>query len=162
MSLRGGDNMAACDMCGKEDLLFITEIEGTRLTVCKNCSSYGKILKKHDIKAPLPQSKGSKRSVPASEEKPEVIQTIKSDAYLLIKKKRESMGPKQEDLARKLAEKESIIHKIESGSYSPSIDLARKLERYLGLSLIEEVEITKMEMKSSDDALTIGDMIKIK
>ena len=35
-----------CDLCGKEDELYLALIEGTELNVCKNCSKFGKIIKK--------------------------------------------------------------------------------------------------------------------
>lgn len=32
-----------CDMCGKDTQLFVTLIEGAKMQLCKECSSYGKV-----------------------------------------------------------------------------------------------------------------------
>ncbi|MBT3464299.1 TIGR00270 family protein, partial [archaeon] len=80
----------------------------------------------------------------------------------LIRTKREQMNLKQEEFAKMLTEKESIIHKIESGTYKPSISMAKKIERQLGLKLREEIEIEEIEIKKTKGSLTIGDMLKLK
>jgi putative transcription factor len=72
---------------------------------------------------------------------------------------------KQEELAKKIAEKESVIHKLESGSIIPAIPLARKLEKFLRIALVETIEVDSPETsdrRSSSDGLTLGDLIRIK
>ena len=54
-----------------------------------------------------------------------------------IRNKRDELGLKQEDFAKMLNEKESIIHKLETGEFKPSLKLAKKLEKKFGLKLIE-------------------------
>ena len=61
--------------------------------------------------------------------------------------------------------KESLLHKIETGSFEPTIDLARKLERLLHIVLVETrgetlAAVAKSEHKS--EGLTIGDILKLK
>ena len=76
---------------------------------------------------------------------------------------RERSGLKQEELAKKLNEKESIISSIESGKFKPSINLAHKLEKFFNINLIEELGGEEFELSSSEGSgMTIGDMIKIK
>lgn len=150
--------MGNCDMCGKETTLQLVEIEGTDLNVCSDCSKYGKVKQR-----PRPQNR--QRSLAAARSarsEKEIIQIVKSNFSELVRKKREEMGLKQIELARKLSERESIIQKIESGSYTPSISLARKLERSLNLELVEQQEVTHQQIKIKSDNLTIGDMIKLK
>ncbi len=148
--------MAACDMCGEDEKLFLTEIEGTRLNVCSNCSKYGKVIK--SVKPPEPKKKSRLKAT-----KPEIerIQVVRDDYPDLIRKKREKLGLKQIELAKMLAERESIIQKLESGSYTPSLALARKLEKQLDIGLIEQKEIKKQQLKSKSHKLTIGDMINL-
>ena len=70
---------------------------------------------------------------------------------------------KQEELAKRLNEKESLMHKIESNSITPSISLARKLEKALGIKIVQVYrEDEKRKVNLKDESLTIGDLIKIK
>jgi putative transcription factor len=149
-----------CDLCGKDSQLFVARIEGTELQVCKDCSAYGQVLrramptivreKKPSIIKPfLPQN--------------EIVLVIVPDYGDIIRKTRESLNLRQEDLAKKLAEKESLIQKIESSHLEPSIELARKLEKHLNIKLIEKHEEKKQVMKGTGgDKFTIGDIINIK
>ncbi len=54
-----------------------------------------------------------------------------------IKRARDQRQWHQRELAQKLNEKESIISKIETGKFEPDAKLARKLEKLLGIKLIE-------------------------
>jgi putative transcription factor len=70
---------------------------------------------------------------------------------------------KQEEFARFLNEKESVAQKWESGSLSPDIRLARKLEKILGINLVERVEEKKVELKSVESGeMTLADMVKVR
>ena len=79
-----------------------------------------------------------------------------------IREKREKLGLKQKEFAKFLAERESLVHKLESWEIMPSIELARKMERQLGIDLIEQKEISSQGMKAKTQAFTIGDVLKVK
>jgi len=150
--------MGSCDMCGADTFLFLTMVEGTQLKVCKNCAKYGKIVGR--VKSPIEQKKIEKRR---AVRQPELLQMIVEDYPKIIKKSREAMGLKQEELAQKIAEKESLIHHMENGQFKPSLGLARKLERFLRTKLIEQYEEKSgPTAKQSSGPITIGDLIKIK
>ncbi|MFH0875953.1 MAG: multiprotein bridging factor aMBF1 [archaeon] len=154
--------MVSCDMCGKiTDELCVAMIEGTRLTVCRKCSSYGKIISN---RPPLSRQDyiSNKKEIASKHPQRELIQAVKEDYSVVIRNKRESMGLKQKELAVKLAEKESLIQKIETAQIVPSLSLARKLEKHLGIELIEQKEVEQLNIKAKPDELTIGDMIKLK
>ena len=146
--------MPACEMCGVEKKLFTTLIEGVELKVCKKCSSFGTIVKKPVIK---------KKQI-IKEKKPvrEVIQVIREDYPKIIREKRERLGLKQKEFAKFLAERESLIHKMEAGTYTPSLDMARKMEKQLGIYLVERKEIEPQKLPTKTEKFTIGDMINIK
>src|SRR4030042_5714553 len=108
-----------CEICGRERNLVIALIEGSQMKVCSDCGRYGKVL--NEIKT----VKKEKKKV----EEEEYVEGIVEDYAKLIKDKREKLGLKQEEIAKKINEKESVIHKIENGSLEPSIALAKKLER---------------------------------
>jgi putative transcription factor len=152
-----------CDMCSSPDKTHKIELEGSILNVCKNCASYGKVIKTYS--KPVKQKKKTTTEEKAPVKETETIQRTVKNYHTLIKNAREQMGLKQEELAKKLAEKESIIHKLESKSIRPSRELARKLEKFLKIKLVEELEMKPGQFKkekSTNKALTIGDLIKFK
>jgi len=141
-------------MCGAESMLVHAKIEGTELTVCKKCAGYGQVLGRVRIRTDSPD-------IPKSSV--ERIQAVKPDFAEVIRRKRESLGLTQKDFAKKLNEKESLIHKIETGGFEPSLTMARKFERVLGITLVEQIEEKhETSAKKSSDQLTIGDLIKIR
>jgi putative transcription factor len=152
-------------MCGAENRLFKAEIEGSTLNVCKYCAKHGKIIgnvqdKKFIEKMQKKREKEQKRLPP---DRNEIVQSLVEDFYKIIKKKRESLGLKQEDVAKKINEKLSLIHKIETGHFEPSINLARKIERFLKISIVEQVASSQGPIeKTKSDTFTLGDFIKVK
>lgn len=148
-------------MCGSEGRLLKAEIEGTVLNVCQNCRKYGKVVS--TPRKPNFAQKGSFRKPRVQKEKEEEpMELVKSNYNDLIKKGREKLGLRQKELATKMAERESVIQKIESGHQKPSLVLAKKFERFLKVKLIETYQEEKKAYQSSKRALTIGDIIKIK
>lgn len=147
-----------CDLCGKVDeRLNRTLIEGVELNVCSACSKFGKVLA--PVKKFAPKSYA--RKVPIEEE--EKIELLVEGYADIIKKKRELMGLTQTDFAKKINEKESIIHKIETGVFEPSLALAKKLEKALGVKLIEEREEKHEAFKKRKiEGFTLGDFINVK
>lgn len=152
-----------CDICGSEENLYITEIEGTRLNVCKDCARYGKIIAslEPEIKE-TPAVKSFAREIEKGPEK-EIIHMVVPDFAKKIRQKREQLGMKQEEFAKKIAERESVVHKLETGELKPSLKLAIKLEKLLNIRLVEEYE-EEHKIKSGEGPaeLTIGDMLKLK
>ncbi|MFH1641810.1 MAG: multiprotein bridging factor aMBF1 [Nanoarchaeota archaeon] len=150
-----------CDMCGSEGQMYQTEIEETVLTVCNNCSKYGKVI--NQIRESVIQQKHKTFDIPKQTPKKELMFIVVSDASQKVKLKRESLSIKQEDFAKTINEKVSVIHHIETGKLTPSIALARKLEKALGIILVEQHEETPGSYASpKTDEFTIGDFIKIK
>jgi len=149
-----------CDMCGSEGRMYKAEIEGSDLTVCENCSKYGKIIKEVKEKVIVKP----KKEIIMTEigPKKEVISIVVEDFAERIKRKREKLSIKQEDFAKTINEKVSLIHHIETGKFTPSIELARKLEKALKIKLVAQHEETHEKTSSgSSGEFTIGDFIKI-
>ena len=149
-----------CEMSGKDTNLFLTEVEGCELNVCRPCGKFGKVIKA--IRPPVREKK------PKKEEKielvrKEIIMIITPKYSNIIKQKRERMNMKQQDLAKMIAEKESVINNLESGKLEPSIRLARKLEKFLRVKIVEQHEEGKeRKYNTKTGPLTIGDLISIK
>jgi len=149
-----------CDMCGKEASLKNVKIEGVIMNVCPNCSKYGETIQKPNFQSQKYSKFNSKPKKDNFEQKESLIQNY----GFIIKNKRENMGIKQEDLAKMLSEKESIIHRIESSSPNININLAKKIQRILNIKIIkdsdeEKIGITKNQEENS---MTLGDLIKKK
>lgn len=141
-----------CEMCGNESECHDAIVEGVMLKVCNECGKYGKAIKIEH------------REIIESKEIvfKENIEEVVDNYSMIVKEAREKLGLKQEEVAFKIAEKESIIHAIESGKLRPSLDVARKLEKFFHINLVEiykeEKKTKKINFKDTD--VTIGDLIK--
>ena len=149
-----------CDLCGKiDERLNRALIEGVELNVCSACSKFGKVLA--PVKRYTP--KEYHKMVQKMEEKEEKVDLLAEGYADIIKKGRESMGLTQKDFANKINEKESTIHKIEIGALEPSLHLAKKLEKALGVKIIEEYEERHEALnRKKEEGFTLGDFIRIK
>ena len=152
--------MANCDLCGRDKSLFRAEIEGTKLNVCKECSRHGEVISA--IKEPE-KKKEKKDSYDSQPETKKSIYMVREDFSEIIRNKRESLGLDQEAFAKKIREKGSVLHKIETGEFKVGLKLAKKLETILKIKLIESYEEEEnFEVKKETESFTIGDIIKIK
>ena len=149
-----------CDMCGSEEKLYKTNIEGTILNVCKTCSKFGTVIAQ--VKEEVMKRKEKKVKEIEKEPEEEIIELVVNDFADRIRKAREKQGLKQEDFAKKIKEKESIVHKMETGEFKPSLDMVKKLEKLLKIRLVEKYKEEGKATKTETDELTIGDLIKIK
>jgi len=152
--------MSSCEMCGKEtEDLVNAVVEGTILKVCKDCASYGNVV---ELKP-----KQTEEEI----HKPQEIEVTEPEFLIIenyaekIKKARERRSLKQEDLAKAIAEKESVIQRLETGQISPNLTLAKKLEQFLQIKLVEQSTIKKKKIKKldfRDTSITIGDLLHMK
>ena len=143
-----------CEVCGLKEANFRAMVEGTSLLCCQNCSRHGQQVS--SIQQPKIIEKRTLLKQEPSEE-------IVDDCGAIVKKARESAKLSQKDFAAKINEKESLIHSIESGHVVPSIDLARKLERLLGIKIIEKISPEPLGLKQSKEIyFTIGDNLKVR
>ncbi len=137
------------------------------MRVCSNCLRYAKdarrlapiITEKKQLQL---EKREERRLEEAEEEVVEHIQMIVPNYAQLIKTAREKRDLKQEQLAKLLNEKESLLHGVESGKHKPSFRLAEKLEAALGINLFEMYEEKKQKSatRTTNGPLTIGDLIK--
>ena len=146
--------MTTCEMCGKEGKIIQADIEGVEMGVCPGCSKYGQI-KKNSTQ----HSRPSKRF-----QKNEPNYILVQDFASLIKSARNNKSLNQEDFAKFLNEKESLVAKWEQGSLRPGLDTARRLERNLGIRLVkkDEEKKDKLIVNKKNDEFTLGDFIKIR
>lgn len=152
-----------CEICEK----YIEKgknvrVEGSVVITCDECSKYGEVIG-------TVSSKEVKKTPPKVEEKEEVTFELEGEGLVdnyseLIRKTREKKGVKQEELARLINEPASLIHRIEIGKMEPSPQIARKLQKKLGVKLLEEsgvMDVQAVKAKISEE-LTLGDLVVVK
>ena len=147
-------NAMNCEICGRNiERAFKVDVEGAIMQLCTECSSFGKIIERPKVVV---------KKVKKENKKEEFVDVIVDDYYIKIKNARELRNLKQKDLANKMAIKESLIHKIESGNIELSLDLAKKFERFLKIKLVEKRKEENIKVKADKNSFTIGDMLNIR
>ncbi len=147
-----------CEMCGREEATIKASIEGSTLSVCQGCGRYGKTVGKIANPMRAKAAKTEEKILPLEE-----TEFVVANYGQLLKQKREKLGLTQDEFARKIAVKESALHKMETGALPPSINDARRIEKLIGVKLIERVEAVESPVpQAKKDQLTLGDMIKIR
>jgi len=152
--------LSECEVCGKQDATYVVLIEGARMRVCRECSSLGKIVSMPSV----PPSARSPSEVPyAFREELELVE----DYGERIRKAREKMGIPLPVLAERIAEKESSLEHVEAEKTHPSEALCRKLEKELGIALLETVTSSSAPAGRGGGSggkggpITLGDIIEI-
>jgi putative transcription factor len=162
---------AICELCGKDvPETRSTWVEGTQLKLCKDCQRFGDKVKSGTSESPtkvviesrLQQRERRMRSRDIYKE--EDAFELADDYSKRIRDGRNAKGWTHEQLGAKINERVTILSKIESGSMKPTDDLVSKLEKSLGIVLIEKVPLIKQEGKTSASGatFTLGDLIKKK
>ena len=153
-----------CEMCGAESAsLEPRKVSGSVLRVCTSCAGMGK-------QTSYRESVGHRAFVAQTLEKREQktrYKDISSDEKVLVsnygdvvRKARERKGLDHVSLAMKISEKKSIITSVESGNMKPNEKLIKKLENFLKINLMENVEETSSSYKTgSKKNFTMGDLI---
>ena len=174
--------MVQCEMCGKDvgDPNRV-KIEGAELDVCDDCTEFGTEVRTEDAssststKYSTSSSSGSSGSSARTgsggssgggrrRDMFDEMDELAQDYDSRIRDAREGAGMSQEELAKQLNEKASLIRKLEHGDILPSDDVQRKLERAL------DVELSagggggdeEWEGGSSSGSYTLGDVVKRK
>jgi putative transcription factor len=133
---------AFCELCGRAitDGKRAVQIDNTVLDVCVGCSRRGKPY--------APPSHGSRKqpgSSSSSTSKSRRIQltddTILNPEYSrLIREARMKLGLSHEQLGLKMNERAILLRKFETGALKPDEGFAKKLERYLGITLYKSLK----------------------
>ena len=123
-----------CEICGKElQNPRKAKIEGSILTVCGECVKLGTEV----FFAEQPKQPYMRKITPAYQQEIEEEGMLSEDYPKLIRQAREKRGMNRKEFAMMLNERESIIDKLESGKFHPDDNLVKKLQKRLGIRLVE-------------------------
>ncbi len=142
-----------CEICGSEEAGYLILVEGAKLSVCRDCSTTGKL-----IRGPQPKPASAQDGGFPSRREKEV-----AEGYgRMIAEARKSMGLPLEVLAERINEKHSFLERVEHERTLPDEKLCRKLEKELGIKLLQEVsEGAPVASSSSKGGITLGDILEI-
>jgi len=130
--------MTECEICGaeiKKGHARYIRIGTSKLRVCEACARYGTAVVE-------PEKKGNSSSLLARRrdlyqmERDIEIEELDMDVDMedygrKVKEAREKAGLKQEELARMINEKHSLLRKIENETITPTEEVRMKIERVL-------------------------------
>jgi len=145
----------ACDICGAAKADRKARIEGAVVSVCDKCVTLGDEINIQEI------HKLAERILPKLSLPPEFNFDLRPDAAEVVRKGREKLGLTQEQLGEKVSEKVNIIKRVEDG-WQPPIQVAKKLEKFLGVSILETAATGNLKTKIDKKQMTLGDMVEIK
>lgn len=150
-----------CEVCGQEEGPFQVIIEGAKLHACGRCARMGKIVSAPPAPraAPRPGEGFAPRPAHGRVEL-ELVEGFGDT----IRNARLKMHLPLAVLAERIAEKESFLERIEHNKARPDIPLARRLEKELGVALLEESgEVTSGAAfeTAKSRGTTLGDILEI-
>jgi len=161
-----------CEICGRaiNDTRQARKafVDGIPMIVCSQC--YEKLARQGRAKPFTETRSPEQRTVKKAEQVKtsvssrllETMYEIVEDYAERVKRAREKLGWSQAILAQKLRVSENVIKRIEAGKLKPSIELARRMEKILGVTLLEPVAEEYSSLSTGrEEYLTIGDIIKV-
>ncbi len=147
--------MGECEICGTEGADYVAVIEGARLHVCEDCAKGGKV-----VEVPKPVQRQAPAQ-PTGRQKSEV--EVVPEFGVKVKNARERMHIERKVLAEMINEKESTIERIEHEKMLPPENVALKLQKALGIVLLEQVGTGGGSYaKGEKKGLTLGDVVFVK
>ena len=158
-----------CELCGRECKGGRKAIiDGAKMFVCPDCIKYAEDqLQEEPVRITHPTQ--TQRFILKKTQKPErdifkekgMEKELVSNWSHLIEQARKKKNFTREELGFKIGERTVTIAKIENGALRPSDQIITKLEKELGISLMEEIKTistgTQTQVKGG---YTLGDFIK--
>ncbi|MFO7677596.1 MAG: multiprotein bridging factor aMBF1 [Thermoplasmatota archaeon] len=150
----------SCELCGRESKgCRVGLIDGVKMSLCPDCLKHGQAVQEvhrpSAVKPVIPRRKPAFTKDVYKDMEKELI----SDWSEVIKEARKKKGLTREELGFKIGERTVTIAKIENGDLRPSDKMIAKLEKELGITLLEAVkEVTTTRQSST--GFTLGDFIR--
>lgn len=148
---------STCEICGRKNVKAVVSVEGAKLVVCGGCARGKKVLYYLEEREPG-------RGAPLEpRKKAEETEEIVEGYGKIIRKAREKMGLPVSVVAERINEMESYLERIEREAVAPTFPVARKLEKELGVKLIEKVSASVAPTVSGSKKFsepTLADMLE--
>lgn len=146
-----GVSMEECEVCGRESgNISIIDIESVELRACPRCSEGKKVIRRP----------GAGAATRITMQQPKEEDKLVQDFGERMRKGREAMNLPLKVVAEMLNEKHSLLLRIEEQKTMPSVALTKKLERFLGIKLMEEKDIESTPSgQGKGGKATLGDFI---
>ncbi|MDV2482376.1 TIGR00270 family protein [Methanoculleus sp. Wushi-C6] len=157
-----------CELCGAsiQGPSKTIQIEGAELCVCARCAKHGTEVQQPRRKSAAQQTKPGV-AVPQVRRKPRDVfdlmeGEIVDDYADKIRIAREEREWSTLDLAHAIKEREILVKKIEKGDLIPEDDVRKKLEKALGIRLIDSGDDSTSTGGPGRVTMTVGDVISFK
>lgn len=159
-----------CELCGRECKGGREAIiDGAKIFVCPDCIKFAADqLQEEPVRTSQPLQTPP-RFVVKKTQKPEhdifkdkrMEKELVSNWNHLIEQARKKKNLTREELGFKIGERTVTIAKLENGDLRPSDQTIKKLEKELGISLMEEIKTTPTGTQTqAPSGYTLGDFIK--
>ncbi len=158
-----------CEMCGSQVGTRRYMVDGTIMNLGVCCSKYGQEMAagKAPVGSKAAVQQGLERRAGRSKSK-DIYQgdtmDLVEDYGNRIRTAREKKGWSHDQLGNKVSARVPELRQIESGHLRPSDELVRKMERELGITLLEKIDgpaaVSGVPQGKAKGGLTIGDLLK--
>ncbi|HVP95889.1 multiprotein bridging factor aMBF1 [Methanoregula sp.] len=164
-----------CEMCGEtiRGPPKLIRVEGAELQVCTKCGKFGTEVqqpRRADIQRPVagraaPGARAGTGTAPVQRKRDMfdyMEGEIVEDYAKRVKDARMEKGLSQKDLALQLMVRELLIKKIEKGELVPEEEVRKKLEKVLGIKLVDLVSDDAEKKTQAKITQTLGDLTIIR
>ncbi len=131
-----------CEVCGKREAVALVSLEGAKLSLCGSCARSGKVLYFFNSES------GTGGPAPLVSRRVRNEEDIVDGYGKLLKSAREKAGLTFEQLGLKIAEKANYLEHVEKEKALPTLDLARKLEKFFKIRLVETESSVQTEAQA--------------
>ncbi len=132
----------SCEVCGNREAKFVILIHQAKLSACGVCAREGKILFSLTDN-PSENQELLNYSRPPRDLKEEETPIENFGKIMLSARNKENI--RIEDLAKEINEKASYLEHIERESTTPPIKILKKIEKRLGIKLVEKSSISLVD-----------------
>jgi len=163
-----------CEMCGEtiRGIPKLIRVEGAELQVCTRCGKFGTEVqqpRRTDVQQPSARPAQGTRAQPMmvpAQRKRDMFDYMEGDIVEdyaeRIKNARMEKGLSQKDLALQMMERELLIKKIEKGDLIPEEEVRKKLEKVLGIKLVDVLTNDAEKKTQAKITNTLGDLTVIR